>query len=243
MNAPKVRLFMPGLLVQGKSLGLSKDQIHYLANVLRLSTGSKISLFNEEFGEWVGELIELTKKLGVIRINHQLKPSKMEYGVWLAFSPLKKSRTDFIVEKATELGIERLIPVFTEFTVPSRVNLLRLSAVAREAAEQCGRLSIPLMRKTFSLTEFIKWWPIDRLLFYGDETGNGVSLKAAIEEKKIEGNKNCGFLIGPEGGFSQYEHANLSSISRFQAIDLGPRVLRAETAAIAAISAWEILNQ
>ena len=140
------------------------------------------------------------------------------------------------------MGVERLIPILTDFTGPKKINTLRLSVVAQKAAEQCGRLSVPVISQAITLEELIQIWPANRCLLFGDETGKGDAIKKIIGKNRIDKKNNCGFLIGPEGGFSRTELSRLRRLNFGYAIDLGPRILRSETATIAAISAWQALT-
>ena len=240
--ASQARLFMVENLVKGKELNLSEGQKHYLINVLRLDSGLFINLFNEYSGEWLAEIMVLSKKLGIVKIRKQSRLPISEPGSWLAFSPVKKNRTDFIVEKATELGVERLIPVLTKFTISRRINKLRLFNLAKGAAEQCGRLSVPVIEESVLLEKFLQKWPRERVLFYGDETGGGISLKTWLKKECEQFDTKVGFLIGPEGGFSPEEHVFLRQAKYLNSINLGPRFLRTETAALSMLSAWHALT-
>ena len=181
------------------------------------------------------------KKTGNVKIKRQSRVPKFEPGPRLAFSPIKKNRTDFIIEKATELGVERLSPVITKFTVARGINKLRLFEIAKGAAEQCGRLSVPIIEEPVLLEKFVEEWPRERTLFYGDETGGGISMKKWLEKECHHSDIRSGFLIGPEGGFSPEEHVFLRQSKYLHAINLGPRLLRTETAALLVLSAWEAL--
>jgi len=241
MTKPKTRLFMGGVLEAGAEIALGKGHVHFLGNVLRLKSGDQISLFNGDFGECSATVEGLSKRHGVARIGEQTRRPQPEPGPWLAFAPVKKTRTDFIVEKATELGVEKLIPVFTKFTATARVNCERLRAISIEAAEQCERLSVPEISEPCSLMDLLADWPSGRKLFVGDEKGRGVRLLQALSESGTEAQH--GFLIGPEGGFADDELALVTARGFCQSVDLGPRILRAETAAIAALSVWNALTK
>jgi len=241
MIKPKTRLFLEGVLDSGAETALGKDHVHFLGNVLRLKSGDQISLFNDECGEWSATIKNLSKRHGVARIGDQVRAPQPEPGPWLAFAPVKKTRTDFIVEKATELGVEKLIPIFTRLTATARVNNERLRAISIEAAEQCERLSVPEIFAPCSLMELLANWPSERKLLVGDEKGGGVPLAQALSGTRVE--TEHGFLIGPEGGFDEDELALVTARDFCQSVDLGPRILRAETAAIAALSVWNALTK
>ena len=238
----KTRLFLDFKIERTRKENLSKNQIHFLMNVLRMKPGEEISIFNSHSGEWIAKIIELSKKKGIIEPEMQIKLPKREIGPWVAFAPVKKSRTDFIIEKATELGVERLIPVKTKHTEPRLLNANRLLLMAQEAAEQCGRLSIPDIFQMCSMDHFLESWPKGRHLFYCDETGQGTPIKDVIGRREINKNVPCGFFIGPEGGFSSMEISVMRKKEFAKGIDLGPRILRTETAAVAALSTWNALT-
>lgn len=235
---PKARLFTSADLGPDCNIAAPKEQAHYLTNVMRLKPGDGVVLFNGRDGDWLAVIDEANKKSCRLSVRHQLRPQADEPDLWLAFAPLKKSRTDFIVEKATELGVSRLLPVFTEHTNTARVKTERLAAIAIEAAEQCDRMSVPDVCDPVPFQNLLDDWPQDRLLLVPDETGGGEPLKDVLLET---GNGAAGFLIGPEGGFSEAELDALDKLSFVSRIGLGPRILRAETAALAALSCYQAL--
>ena len=238
MDKPKTRLHIEADFSEGADIALNRDQVHFLVHVLRLKTGDHLSLFNADGGEWLASITDHSRRRGVVHLHRQMRGPESEPGPWLAFAPIKKTRTDFIVEKATELGVEKLIPVFTRFTASTRVNVERLTSIAREAAEQCGRLTVPEVAEPCDLADLLDNWPEGRRLFIGDETGKGVPLSTVL----AGGPPEHGFLIGPEGGFSEDELVRVKTQVYADAIDLGPRVLRAETAAIAALAGSQALT-
>ena len=210
-----------------------------MKNVLRMGLGDPVHLFNGRDGEWRSVIDRMSRRRCSAALEEQVFEQKQEPNLWLIFAPVKRARIDFIAAKATELGVARVLPVFTEFTDVSRVNTQRLRANAIEAAEQCGRLSVPKVNEPENLTSIIESWLGDRTLLYCDETGNGIGigeyLKLAMTDSRTA---PTAFLIGPEGGFSSSELDLLEEKNNFTAIDLGPRILRADTAAIAALSCW-----
>jgi len=240
MNKPKTRLYIENFLEPGCEVPLGRDHVHFLGNVLRIKPGDWINVFNADCGEWSATIGNLSKRHGVARLGEQIRPPQSEPGAWLAFAPVKKTRTDFIVEKATELGVEKLLPVFTKFTATTRVNVERMGAIAIEAAEQCQRLSVPEIAQPCTLEELIADWPGTRKLFVADEKGGGVMLAQALSND-IEVSEH-GFLVGPEGGFSDDELTFVKAQGFCRPIDLGPRILRAETAAVACLSVWNALT-
>ncbi|MEO5335817.1 MAG: 16S rRNA (uracil(1498)-N(3))-methyltransferase [Magnetospirillum sp. WYHS-4] len=230
----KARLFVSAPLAEGAEIAPAPNQAHYLAHVLRLATGDAVALFNGRDGEWRATAISFGKNKALLRVETQFRPQVSEPDIWLAFAPLKKDRTDFLVEKATELGVARLLPVFTRHTAAGRVNRDRLAAQAVEAAEQCERLSVPDVAEPCSLDRLLESWPPSRLLFVSDETGGGGPLADALAARPDLA--SWGLLVGPEGGFATMELDGLARYSLVVKIGLGPRILRAETAALAALA-------
>jgi 16S rRNA (uracil1498-N3)-methyltransferase len=231
----KIRLYVDAPLGQGQSLSLSRDQAHYLTGVMRQKPGAMVALFNGRDGEWLAELVEVGKRKAVLTCVEQSKPQKTPPDVWLYFAPIKKSRTDFIVEKATELGAARIFPVQTDFTNSERIRQDRLQAHAVEAAEQCGETYVPPVEAMQKLDAVLSNWPEDRKLLFCDETLAGDGTKNLTGEKSGK----WAILIGPEGGFSNVEIARLRAMKETHSISLGPRVLRADTAAVAALTLWQ----
>ena len=230
----KIRLFVDHTLGEAQSVPLNKDQAHYIFSVMRKSIGETILIFDGNNGEWEASIEEISKKSGVLLCIKQTKPQIMPPDLWLFFSPLKKVRTDFIVEKATELGVAKIIPVQTEHTNADRVNLSRLSAHAIEAAEQCGGTYIPKIEELQKINEMLENFPLDRRLLFCDE-------KLQASEVNLENLKKgkWAILVGPEGGFSEIERNYLKGLKFTFSISLGPRILRADTAAVTAISLWQ----
>ena len=230
----KIRLFVDHTLGKAQSVPLNKDQAHYIFSVMRKSIGETILIFDGNNGEWEASIEEISKKSGVLFCIKQTKPQIMPPDLWLFFSPLKKVRTDFIVEKATELGVAKIIPVQTEHTNADRVKLSRLSAHAIEAAEQCGGTYIPKIEELQKINEVLENFPPDRRLLFCDE-------KLQASEVNLENLKKgkWAILVGPEGGFSEIERNHLKGLKFTFSISLGPRILRADTAAVTAISLWQ----
>ena len=230
----KIRLFVDHTLGEAQSVPLNKDQAHYIFSVMRKSIGETILIFDGNNGEWEASIEEISKKSGVLLCIKQTKPQIMPPDLWLFFSPLKKVRTDFIVEKATELGVAKIIPVQTEHTNADRVNLSRLSAHAIEAAEQCGGTYIPKIEELQKINKVLENFPLDRRLLFCDE-------KLQASEVNLENLKKgkWAILVGPEGGFSEIERNYLKGLKFTFSISLGPRILRADTAAVTAISLWQ----
>jgi 16S rRNA (uracil1498-N3)-methyltransferase len=233
---PAARLFVDAPLSAGASIELDRDRAHYLQHVLRLTPGTTIEVFNGRDGGWAATIDSFSKRDAVLTAQAQRRVQVASPDLWLCFAPLKRARIDLVVEKATELGVSRLIPVETRRTVTDRVNLDRLRAIASEAAEQCERLDVPVIDAPVSLPTLLGGWDAMRTLHVAVESGAAQSLSVALAPAP------CAFLIGPEGGFDPAELDLLRSVPFVVAIGLGPRLLRAETAALAALAAWQALR-
>lgn len=232
-ESPLPRLFVEMPLTNDDEVTLNRDQSHYLVNVMRRPLESQLFVLNGRDGEWQATIINANKKACRLRLDHQTRTQSPEPDVWLLFAPLKKDRTDFVVEKATELGVSRIIPLLTERTQTTRVNVDRLQATAREAAEQSQRLSIPDVSEPIAFEDISTAWPDGRTLVYLDETGAGRPLAATLEPIIAT---PLAFVTGPEGGFAPGELDALGKLPFSVAADLGPRILRAETAVTAALA-------
>jgi 16S rRNA (uracil1498-N3)-methyltransferase len=229
----KIRLYVDQPLGQGQAVRLSPDQAHYLTGVMRLTSGAAVLLFNGRDGEWRATLAEAGKRGAVAVCDAQTKPLHLPPDLWLLFAPIKKARTDFIVEKAVELGAARILPVQTRHTNSERIRQDRLQAHAVEAAEQCGATSVPEVADLQHLDKLLSKWPEDRRLYWCDETALGQPVAIHPTEGP------AAILIGPEGGFSAEEAAKLRARPNVTALSLGPRILRADTAAVAALTLWQ----
>lgn len=232
--ASKVRLYVDQPLGEGQMVPLSREQAHYLFGVMRLQAGAVLSLFNGHDGEWDGEVIEAGKRGGVLACRAQTRTLQLPPDLWLLFAPIKKARTDFIVEKATEMGAARIVPVVTDFTNSERVRVDRLQAHAVEAAEQCGGTFVPQVAEPLKLERVLADWSEDRQLMFCDE-----ALVGAGQLLGSVGKGPWAILIGPEGGFSDAERVKLRGLPFAHAVRLGPRILRADTAAVAAMTIWQ----
>lgn len=230
----KVRLFVDQPLGQGQAVALSADQAHYLFAVMRLGKGAVVALFNGRDGEWRAEVMEAGKRGGVLVCDSQTKGLQMPPDLWLLFAPIKKARTDFIVEKAAEMGVRRIVPVQTRHTNSERIRQDRLQAHAVEAAEQCGGTFVPEVADLVALDRLLAGWPVDRRILWCDE----VLVGARVALEGLEAGP-WAILIGPEGGFSDAEAAKLRAMPQVVAVSLGPRILRADTAAVAALALWQ----
>ncbi|WP_282021667.1 16S rRNA (uracil(1498)-N(3))-methyltransferase [Ruegeria faecimaris] len=231
----KIRLYVEHPLGPGQSVELTREQAHYLFGVMRLAVGGQVALFNGQDGEWQAEVAEAGKRGGVLTCVEQTKPLQRPPDLWFLFAPIKKARTDFIVEKAAEMGAARIMPVQTEFTNSERIRQDRLQAHAVEAAEQCGGTFVPEVADLQRLDRVLDGWPEGRQLMFCNEAEVGSALRLAANEKGLP----WAILIGPEGGFSQRERARLTALPYAHVVSLGPRILRADTAAVAALTMWQ----
>ncbi|MEK9672383.1 MAG: 16S rRNA (uracil(1498)-N(3))-methyltransferase [Rhodospirillaceae bacterium] len=234
-----IRLFTEHDLFSGAEFEITGDQAHYLTKVMRLGAGDDVRLFNGRHGEWRCRITDADKRACGLAAEGQIRgqtcePPK-ESAPWLVFAPVKKAGTDFIIQKATELGTGRLIAVTTANTQTGRVNVDRLRANAIEAAEQTGRLSVPEVKDGGKLDDALAGWPDGRRLYMLDETGGGAPIADAVSAAPGP----CAFLTGPEGGFQPGELDRLGKLPFVTRIGLGPRILRAETAGLAALAVWQ----
>ena len=231
-SLPKIRLFVPAPLAEGCSLALVQGQSHYIANVMRLKEGEVVSVFNGRDGQWSAKVATVSKKQVVLDLLVCNALQKFSPDLWLAFAPIK-NKTDLVVEKAVELGVTNIQIVYTQHAVVKSVNHEKLNAHAYEAAEQCERMDVPRFEEYRDLSSLLGQWPGDRTLLYANESGGGEALKSMLP--KLPKGKYA-ILIGPEGGFSADEHHMLKLCPYVKAFGMGPRILKADTAAVAALS-------
>ncbi|AYC99755.1 16S rRNA (uracil(1498)-N(3))-methyltransferase [Neorhizobium sp. NCHU2750] len=227
------RLFVDTPLGPGGRHEASAEQFNYLANVLRLEAGAKVLVFNGRDGEWLAHVAFPSRKKIVLELAEQTRPQPDASDLHYLFAPLKVGRLDYLVQKAVEMGAGLLQPVMTQHVQGKITNLDRLRANVTEAAEQCGVLSIPDVCDPCKLTDLLERWPVERRIIFcdeGDEGQNPLPVLAKVTERKLA------LLVGPEGGFSEEERALLRSLPFVTAIPLGPRILRADTAAVAALA-------
>lgn len=242
----KIRLYVDQPLGAGQAVALSEGQAHYLTGVMRLGEGAAILVFNGKDGEWRATLAQAGKRSAIAVCDAQTRPLHLPPDLWLLFAPIKKARTDFIVEKAVELGAARILPVQTRHTNSERIRQDRLQAHAVEAAEQCGATWVPQVADLQHLDRLLSKWPEDRALIWCDEAS------ASAPPSPPRGGGRGGapspsglppapaaILIGPEGGFSADEAAKLRARPNVTPLSLGPRILRADTAAVAALTLWQ----
>jgi 16S rRNA (uracil1498-N3)-methyltransferase len=239
---PRARLYVDSALSAGVDIILPSDQAHYVARVMRLGTGDSLALFDGANGEWRATITDVTRNSITARVDSCLRPQAAPPDVWLAFAPVKRLRIDYLVAKATELGAASLLPVFTRRTAVARVKQERLLANAVEASEQCGRLTVPAIRPAEGLADMLAAWPPERRLLLLDETGGPPivpTLHAARAEMPSGATAPWGILCGPEGGFDPSELDAIGKLAFVTRVGLGPRILRAETAALAALTCWQ----
>lgn len=227
------RLFVETPLREGAQIRVEGAQAHYLLSVMRIRPGDPVKLFDGESGEWLGVAGAAGKRDLLLDVTAQLRAREPVPDLWLCAAPLKKGRIDWLAEKACELGVARLVPVLTRRTVVDRLNGDRLRAHMIEAAEQCGRTAVPELAEPVKLAALLRAWPAGRTLFFADETGGVPALEAMRAAPGA-----AAILIGPEGGFDADEREAIRALPDAVGIGLGPRILRADTAAAAAVSLW-----
>jgi 16S rRNA (uracil1498-N3)-methyltransferase len=231
------RLHIDDQLGTDRELLLDGPRAHYLTHVLRLRRGADVHVFNVRDGEFRARLHGIERHGAQLRVAEPLRPPAAEPGPSLAFAPIKRNRLEWLVEKATELGVARFCPVITERTVVKLDRPERLQAIVTEAAEQCGRLTVPAIDQTLRLGSWLVARPPGRPLLLLDETGGGRPLMAALPP-----DADCDILLGPEGGFAPGEITSAASLPDVRRVDLGPLILRSETAAIMALAAWRVIS-
>ncbi|MEL6707466.1 MAG: 16S rRNA (uracil(1498)-N(3))-methyltransferase [Pseudomonadota bacterium] len=227
------RLFVQDTLGEGRTFALEGQQAHYLGKVMRVREGDAIILCDNQTGEWAARVGQIAKRRVDVTVAERLRQRETVPDLWLCPALLKKDRFDLVLEKATELGAERIQPVITRRCVADKLNLDRATTITIEAAEQCARTALPDLREPESLKALLEHWPGDRRLFFADEEG-GEPAHDAFQYSSGP----VGLLIGPEGGFDTAEREAIRAHPAATPISLGPRILRGETAAIAALSVW-----
>ena len=224
------RLFVQMPLSEGARIELDPGQANYLGNVMRLGLGAELLVFDGESGEWLAQIADTAKKRMSLIVGRKTREAEIVPDVWLAFAPVKRAQTDWLVEKATEIGAARLVPVITQRTNAERVKLERLQAIAIEAAEQCGRTRLPEISEPLPLKSLLGRDP-QRRIYFADENGGEPAVESFAPGPTL-------ILIGPEGGFTDEERELIRAALNSVAITLGPRILRAETAALASLAAY-----
>lgn len=234
----EIRLYTSQTLEEKSELLLDSNQSHYLAHVMRCKVGDYVSLFNGSDGQWQGEITSIAKKSVAILPLKQTRQQISSPDLWLVFSVIK-NKSELVVEKATELGVSKIIPLVTRHSVVRSVNLKKLEIHAIEAAEQCERLDIPALETHKDLSYLLGSWEKNRILLYGDESGSGEPLPDLLSSLRAEGvaiQKKIAILIGPEGGFSADEFEMLRACDFAKGFGMGGRILKADTAAIASLA-------
>ena len=237
----KIRLYFPGKISLKSPVKLENKQVHYLINVMRKKIDDSILVFNGVNGEFLAKISEIYKNTIIIDIIKKTRDVQIENDIWLLFAPVKKSPTEYIVQKATELGVSKIIPVITERTITKNLNLKRMQDIAIESSEQCERITIPEVCAVKKLKDLIPNWDNDRIIFFCDETIRNNDV-VKIDFQNLLTKSFGAILVGPEGGFSTNEINYLRENKFIRPIDLGPRILRSDTAVITALSFWHFLN-
>lgn len=227
------RLFVAEPLAAGAHVRIEGNPAHYLARVMRVGTGDTVILCDDVTGEWAARVVDSGKRDVTLEVAEMLRAREAVPDLWLCPALLKKDRFDLILEKATELGVAAIRPVVTRRCVADKLNLERAAAITTEAAEQCARTALPALAAPVKLDALLADWPQDRALFFADENGGA---PAAAVFSAHDG--PAAILTGPEGGFDEAERALIRAHPAARAITLGPRILRGETAAIAALALW-----
>lgn len=227
------RLFVPDAIASGAQVTVEGNAAHYLGKVMRIAPGDAVILCDDVTGEWACKVIEAGKRAVVLEPVEILRPREQVPDFWLVPALLKKDRFDLVLEKATELGVRAIHPVITRRCVADKLNAERARSIVSEAAEQCARTALPELSEPVKLDTLLRDWPADRALFFADELGGAPASEAFTAR--------CGpaaLLVGPEGGFDDAEREAIRAHPQARAITLGPRILRGETAAIAATALW-----
>lgn len=230
---PNIRLFVEHPLQAGATIPLEEKQAHYLTNVMRLAGGSILGVFNGQDGEWRAELAHGIKKQWLLKVERLLREQRFSPDLWMVFAPIKHTRMDAMIEKATELGVNKLVPVLTQHTIVRSINDGRMRSVSMEAAEQSGRMDVPQVEPLQQLTQLLGSWPSGRTLIFGDESGGSPPANQVLSQLQPG---SYGVLVGPEGGFTRAELDLLQRLPFAHGMSMGPRIMRADTAAVAALT-------
>lgn len=236
-NRKKIRLFVEESLSPGSQLILSQPQSHYLSQVMRVGEGDSVLLFNGSDGEWLANITRQDKKHMHVLLQKQTRMQEAGPDIWLVFAPIK-GKTDIVIEKAVELGVSRIIPAVTNRTIVRSLNMKKMHSHAIEAAEQCERLDVPALEEPQNLTNILGGWKAGRTILYADESGSGEPMSTVVASMR---GVAIALLIGPEGGFTPEEQKILRQQEFVKPFGMGARILRADTAAVAAlacIQAW-----
>jgi 16S rRNA (uracil1498-N3)-methyltransferase len=233
---PKIRLYLPGVYEPGATLSPDDSQIHYLANVMRQKAGDVVGIFNGTDGEWAADIVDIGKRSCSLRLTERVRAQREPPDLELLFAPVKKARIDYLAQKATEMGARVLQPVMTAYTNAERIKVERLQANVVEAAEQCTLTFVPQVRDPHPLGRCLDGLDRGRKLLFCDEGGAPTPQRALAPFKRGE---PWAILIGPEGGFSPEERAMIRTLPQTVPMSLGPRIMRADTAVVAAMAAWQ----
>lgn len=234
----KLRLYVESALGAAARIEPDAGQAHYLLHVMRAKQGDRVSLFNGRDGEWIASLADVTRRGCTLVCDTRVAEQDSVPDLWLVFAPVKKTPADYVTQKATELGVRALVPVLTRRTIVRRVNAERMRANAVEAAEQSGRLSVPEVRAPADLDRLLADWPAERRIVFCDEAGAAPPIAAALAGAPAG---PWAVLIGPEGGFDAAERAAIRARPFVTPVSLGRRILRADTAGLAALAVWQAL--
>jgi 16S rRNA (uracil1498-N3)-methyltransferase len=235
----KVRLYVEAALAMAARVVPDVQQSHYLLHVMRAKAGDHVQLFNGRDGEWLARIEDVTRRSCALVCELQTAKQAETPDLWLVFAPIKKTPGDYVAQKATELGVRALLPVYTHRTIARRVNLDRMRANAIEAAEQSGRLTVPEIREPRDLDKLLAQWPRERKLVFCDEAGYAPPIRDALANAP---DGPWAVLTGPEGGFDDSERAMIRALPFVVPVTLGSRILRADTAALAALSVWQAIR-
>lgn len=233
----KIRLYVADKLCEGMELSLNEKQAHYLTNVMKLAIGDSLLAFDNASGEFECEIVSASKKNCTIKVCEQTREFTKCPDIWLLFAPVKKDQTDFIIQKATELGVSVIQPVITTRTIADKVKIERFEAQSIEACEQCRRVDLPHIYEALPLNKVIDNWDKKRTLYFMDETLQSQPVAIAFDPEQ----KKAAILVGPEGGFSEEELSRLRQLPFSKGVTMGKRILRAETAVAAALSCWQMI--
>jgi 16S rRNA (uracil1498-N3)-methyltransferase len=234
----KLRLFVEAPLAAAARVAPDPGQAHYLLNVMRAKAGDRVSLFNGRDGEWTAVVSDVSKRACTLVCDARIAGQDETPDVWLVFAPVKRTPADYVTQKATELGVRVLQPVFTRRTIVRRVNEERMRSNAIEAAEQSGRMTVPAVRAPVALEKLLAAWPAERRLLFCDEGG----APPIAEALTAAPDGPWAVLTGPEGGFEPQERAAIRALAAATPVSLGPRILRADTAGLAALAVWQALR-
>ncbi len=238
-NVIRIRLFCEDSLSQMKEVSLKKEQTHYLRDVMRCKVGARILLFDGISGEYLSEITNIDRKNTTVRVLQKKRQLEIPGDVWIVFCPLKKKRTDFLVEKCTELGVRKFLPIVSQNTQAKRISIIRLEKQVVEAVEQCGGNFVPKVESLNTFEGVVNNFPDNRKIIFCDETLEYENIQNVLKPLDLG---KVGIFIGPEGGFSLNERRMVEKNSEVIRVSLGKRILRAETAAVSALTSWHSVS-